>query len=256
VHLTETTALKARAFGDKLLESGMVSVEYAQSVSSVARTIVSDNVIYPQVALTVVPGIGIVEYWVRETLPVGLTPRSISEGGVWDGVNGQLSWGPFTDAKVRELSYSVAGSDGTYALPAVNGLGGSTLDMMGVSELTLNHAADIDELDDVWEMSHFGSLEQTGAGDFDGDGLNNLAECQNGSDPCVAWCLKPGWNLVSIPQRSEAATVKSVFNADEILCVWSWNADDQVYEPGESEEILDSLKGYWIYTVKELPIVW
>ncbi len=35
---------------------------------------------------------------------------------------------------------------------------------------------DNDELPDAWEMAHFGDLHQTGAMDYDGDGINNVTE--------------------------------------------------------------------------------
>jgi hypothetical protein len=43
--------------------------------------------------------------------------------------------------------------------------------------------SDEDGLPDGWEMSHFGSLGADDEGDADGDGLTNLAEFQQGSDP-------------------------------------------------------------------------
>ncbi len=43
--------------------------------------------------------------------------------------------------------------------------------------------SDGDSLPDVWELEHFGNLDQTGGDDFDGDGLTNEQEYLNGSDP-------------------------------------------------------------------------
>jgi hypothetical protein len=42
---------------------------------------------------------------------------------------------------------------------------------------------DGDGLPDAWEQSHFLSLAQTGAGDFDNDGYSNQAEYQGGTSP-------------------------------------------------------------------------
>ncbi len=42
---------------------------------------------------------------------------------------------------------------------------------------------DGDGLPDNWEMAYFGNLNQTGSGDFDGDGMSNLAEFLAGTDP-------------------------------------------------------------------------
>src|ERR1700738_1723454 len=38
-------------------------------------------------------------------------------------------------------------------------------------------------IDDRWEMQYFGNLNQTASGDFDGDGISNLQEFQNGTIP-------------------------------------------------------------------------
>ncbi|MBT7701860.1 MAG: DUF2341 domain-containing protein, partial [Verrucomicrobia bacterium] len=42
---------------------------------------------------------------------------------------------------------------------------------------------DADGLPDDWEMEHFGNLDQSDDGDSDGDGLSNLDEYENGTDP-------------------------------------------------------------------------
>jgi hypothetical protein len=42
---------------------------------------------------------------------------------------------------------------------------------------------DGDGLPDSWEMQYFGSLNQTAGGDFDGDGVSNLTEYQQGRNP-------------------------------------------------------------------------
>ena len=45
---------------------------------------------------------------------------------------------------------------------------------------------DTDGLPNRWEMQYFGSLDQNANADFDGDGLTNLQEYLNGTDPAVA----------------------------------------------------------------------
>lgn len=44
---------------------------------------------------------------------------------------------------------------------------------------------DGDGMDDNWEMQHFGTLDRDGTGDFDGDGISDLDEYLNGTDPTV-----------------------------------------------------------------------
>ena len=45
--------------------------------------------------------------------------------------------------------------------------------------------SDNDGLLDSWETYYFGNLAQTGSGDPDGDGVNNLEEFQLGRNPTV-----------------------------------------------------------------------
>jgi len=45
--------------------------------------------------------------------------------------------------------------------------------------------SDSDGMADTWELGWFGNLYRDGTGDFDGDGLSDLLEYQNGSDPTV-----------------------------------------------------------------------
>ena len=42
---------------------------------------------------------------------------------------------------------------------------------------------DGDGMNDAWEMEHFGTLERDGTGDYDHDGISDLEEFLNGSDP-------------------------------------------------------------------------
>jgi hypothetical protein len=46
--------------------------------------------------------------------------------------------------------------------------------------------SDGDGLPDSWELAHFGNLNQTTTGDFDGDGVSNLQEFLDGTDPANA----------------------------------------------------------------------
>jgi hypothetical protein len=43
--------------------------------------------------------------------------------------------------------------------------------------------ADGDQMDDQWELDHFGTLARDGSGDFDHDGASDLFEFQTGTDP-------------------------------------------------------------------------
>jgi hypothetical protein len=70
---------------------------------------------------------------------------------------------------IRVRHYS-SGGTGTYTL-LVTGSGSSD--------------SDADGLPDLWEQEYFGTLSQGPGGDFDSDGLTNLAEYQSGTNPVV-----------------------------------------------------------------------
>ncbi|MBW2680983.1 MAG: calcium-binding protein [Deltaproteobacteria bacterium] len=58
--------------------------------------------------------------------------------------------------------------------------------------ITSGDDSDNDGIPDDWEMQYFGSLDRDGTGDFDGDGISDLDEYLNGTDPASS-------NAPSIP---------------------------------------------------------
>ncbi len=58
---------------------------------------------------------------------------------------------------------------------------------------------DADGMPDAWEFANFGTLAQTALGDFDGDGFNNLAEYQAGTNPANALSIPAGPAVNYIP---------------------------------------------------------
>ena len=67
------------------------------------------------VAITVTPAAGVKAYAVQDLVPDGWTVCSISDGGEFDDVNGQVKWGPFFEAQPRTLTYIIT--------PPVNAIG-------------------------------------------------------------------------------------------------------------------------------------
>lgn len=67
---------------------------------------------------------------------------------------------------------------------------------------------DGDGMDDAWEMANFGTLDRDGTGDFDGDGISDLQEYLDGSDPTMA-LIGPGAPVIQSPTANqEEATVQ------------------------------------------------
>ncbi len=85
----------------------------------------------------------------------------------------QFNWIPATgQAGLYTITYKA--SDGT-------------LNSTRVATLRVNPASDTDGdgMNDDWERQHFGHLDRDGAGDFDGDGISDLQEFLDDTDPQV-----------------------------------------------------------------------
>jgi len=98
-------------------------------------------------------------------LPAGAAFNDLGDG------TGTFSWTPSV------------GQAGGYVL-TLRATDGDLTDTQRV-EITINAAfdSDGDGLPDEWEMTHFGTLARDGSGDYDGDGISDLAEYQLGLDP-------------------------------------------------------------------------
>lgn len=88
---------------------------------------------------------------------------------------------------------------------------------------TLPIDTDGDGLADSWELQHFGNLNQNGAGDFDGDGVNNLREYRAGTNPTDPNSLfelveiTPVSNGIAIQWTSQPNRRYRVMRSDSLL---------------------------------------
>jgi len=110
----------------------------------------------------------------------------------------------------------VTAADGTYSAyvgnsadPALGLLCAENLTVDAWHSFVLNFDkfvdSDNDGLDDEWEMLHFGNLSQDGSGDFDGDGISNLQEFLDQTDPTAANAKITFTNLSSSLGRGAGA---------------------------------------------------
>jgi len=129
------------------------------------------------VSLIVTPDSGVSAYAVEESIPAGLTPSEITDGGAWDVVNRKVKWGPFFDTTPKTLTYVLTGVAGDYSLSGTGGFDGSSVVTMGVRDLTVGSVS-FDGF--VGELP----ADQRGESDEpDKDGWVNLVEFLFDTDP-------------------------------------------------------------------------
>jgi hypothetical protein len=103
----------------------------------------------------------------------------------WLTVNvGQLKYvaKPFYDRLIEvecKTDYPWTGTTNDDADYAIANIG----QMKNVFSFDLIADGNTNGMPDLWEMKHFGNLNQTASGDYDNDGLTNLEEWQHGANP-------------------------------------------------------------------------
>jgi len=73
---------------------------------------------------------------------------------------------------------------------------------------------DGDGMDDQWEIAMFGDLSRDGTGDFDGDGISDLQEYLNQSNPTIVTPAAPRLDAVPATTQSAALTVTGTADPD------------------------------------------
>ena len=161
-----------------------------------------------------------------------LTASSLPSGAAFtDNGNGEavFSWTP-APGQASDYTVEFAASDGVLS------------DSLTVS-LTILPPEDTDNdgMPDAWEMDVFGTLERDGSGDYDGDGISDLDEYLNGTDPL--FCNAPSVPKVLAPaDRSETTELSPVFavenstdpDGDAVTYIFEIFTDSQMAFPVET----------------------
>jgi hypothetical protein len=75
------------------------------------------------------------------------------------------------------------GQAGTYSITYTATDGALSASRTATIKVNPEWDTDGDGLADAWELEHFGNLDRDGSGDFDGDGISDLDEYLDGTDP-------------------------------------------------------------------------
>jgi len=112
-------------------------VSRAASPKEAGDSVVTRTVSRGVVSLQISPDPETSVYAVEESLPAGLTPYAISDGGSWDSVNQKIKWGLFFDNTTRVLSYKLGGVAGIHPLSGVGSFDGQSIAASGMMSLEL-----------------------------------------------------------------------------------------------------------------------
>ncbi len=158
VRLYSTARLRARAFKAWMLPSVTVSAYYSlerlAGTAVVKRTVSGSGTSSPVIWLDVTPTDDVLCYSVSETLPAGVTPQEVTEGGSWSAASRTLRWGPFTDKAVRRLTYCPAGPDGLHALTGSGSFNGHPVAATGDDQVRIeNHLFARHRVDGNWSFA-------------------------------------------------------------------------------------------------------
>lgn len=107
--------------------------------------------------------------WVRSTVRLDYRSRE---------------WELYVNGVLAGKNLRMSGSATSFGGLGFQGEGETSLDDFVISRIRPQGlSADGDSLSDEWELSHFGTLERTGWGDADGDGVKDIDEFKAGTDP-------------------------------------------------------------------------
>ena len=155
------------------------------------------------------------------------------------------------------------GQGGRYEITFVASDGVLTASQRAVIIIGSSHDTDGDGMDDAWEMFWFGTLDRDGTGDYDGDGVSDLDEFLNGTNPADAFRipLHKGFNLVGLADavagdnfRFRMQRLGDSFTVEKAL-ILDPEAGSYITmtpgDPGNPDVILSGGEGVIVYALEE-----
>ena len=186
----------------------------------------------------------------EDSLTVDSIDTTGTLGVVTDNGDGTFTYDP--NGQFEDLSDGEKATD-SFKYTVTDGKGGMangtvSITINGIDDTTED--TDSDGLQDDWEISNFGDLDETGDGDPDQDGVTNLIEFQTGANPTLfSLLLQEGWNLVSVNRPLDSANTSNLLDNQTMGPFWTWN--DGKFQ---ISEIFGPNRGYWVYANNEAPI--
>jgi len=136
------------------------------------------------------------------------------------------------------------------------------LTLFQISLVTPGADSDADGMADDWEITYFGNLSRDGSGDFDGDGLTDLAEFLSGTlpnDPASVLFISEvsviAPSNVTIEWASLAGKRYQVQYADSLALAQWTNLGAEITATGTTSSVQDTrtIQGQRFYRVQLMP---
>ncbi|MFO7970720.1 MAG: hypothetical protein R6U40_03110, partial [Desulfobacterales bacterium] len=133
------------------------------------------------------------------------------------------------------------GQAGTYTLTFKASDGTLEDSQQVLLTITSGDDSDNDGMPDDWEMQYFSTLDRDGTGDFDGDGISDLDEYLNGTDPASS-------NAPSIPNIVSPQDASEITGLQPALVIANSTDPDSdpvtyAFEVYENEAMIDLVDG-------------